>query len=94
MCGLYLFATLEGVAQKFTVFRKSLSCTIFPGRFSVMERPHCQTLARGFYYAIDFRFLALFFQPGQKLSWLRGILKGEREYVAIVAIPCAGLRRG
>ena len=31
MCGLYLFAPLEGVAQKFTVFRKSLSCTIFMG---------------------------------------------------------------
>ena len=29
MCGLFLFAPLEGVAQKFTVFRKSLSCTIF-----------------------------------------------------------------
>jgi hypothetical protein len=29
MCGLYLFAPLEGVAQKFTIFRKSLSCTIF-----------------------------------------------------------------
>ena len=29
ICGLYLFAPLEGVAQKFTVFRKSLSCTIF-----------------------------------------------------------------
>jgi len=28
MCGLYLFAPLEGVAQKFTVFCKSLSCTL------------------------------------------------------------------
>ena len=36
MGGLYLFAPLEGVAQKFTVFRKSLSCTIFwGGIFSV-----------------------------------------------------------
>ena len=37
MCGLYLFAPLEGVAQKFTVFRKSLSCTIF-GWFFVLSR--------------------------------------------------------
>ena len=29
MCGLFLFAPLEGVAQKFTVIRKSLSCTVF-----------------------------------------------------------------
>ena len=35
MCGLYLFAPLEGVAQKFTVFRKSLSCTIFQRAFFV-----------------------------------------------------------
>lgn len=37
MCGLYLFAPLEGVAQKFTVFRKSLSCTIFGRRFFCMD---------------------------------------------------------
>ncbi len=44
MCGLFLFAPLEGVAQKFTVFRKSLSCTIFEGIFVLLFEKNRQNL--------------------------------------------------
>ena len=66
MCGLYLFAPLEGVAQKFTIFRKSLSCTVF---------------LRAFLFCADYNpILPCARESLKNCSEMQGILEAVYEY--------------